>query len=106
FLPVDEQLALLKRGAVDLVDEAQLRAKLERSRKTGVPLSVKTGFDPSSPDLHLGHTVLLRKMKHFQDFGHRVIFLIGDFTARIGDPTGKKATRPQLTEEQARENAE
>lgn len=106
FLPVDEQLALLKRGAVDLVDEAQLRAKLERSRKTGVPLTVKVGFDPSSPDLHLGHTVLLRKMKHFQDLGHRVIFLIGDFTARIGDPTGKKTTRPQLTEEQVKENAE
>lgn len=106
FLPVEEQLALLKRGAVDLVDEAQLRAKLERSRKTGVPLTVKVGFDPSSPDLHLGHTVLLRKMKHFQDLGHRVIFLIGDFTARIGDPTGKKTTRPQLTEEQVRENAE
>jgi len=106
FRPVDEQLALLKRGAVDLVDEAQLRAKLERSRKTGVPLTVKTGFDPSSPDLHLGHTVLLRKMRHFQELGHKVIFLIGDFTARIGDPTGKKATRPQLTEEQVKENAE
>jgi tyrosyl-tRNA synthetase len=106
FRPVDEQLALLKRGAVDLVDEAQFRAKLERSRKTGVPLTVKVGFDPSSPDLHLGHTVLLRKMRHFQELGHRVIFLIGDFTARIGDPTGKKATRPQLTEEQVRENAE
>lgn len=106
FLPVDEQLALLKRGAVDLVDEAQLRAKLLRSRAKGVPLTVKVGFDPSSPDLHLGHTVLLRKMKHFQDLGHRVIFLIGDFTARIGDPTGKKTTRPQLTEEQVRENAD
>jgi tyrosyl-tRNA synthetase len=106
FLPVDEQLALLKRGAVDLVDEAQLRAKLLRSQKTGAPLTVKTGFDPSSPDLHLGHTVLLRKMKHFQDLGHRVIFLIGDFTARIGDPTGKKATRPQLNEEEVKANAE
>jgi tyrosyl-tRNA synthetase len=106
FPPVDEQLALLKRGAVDLVDEAQLRGKLERSRKTGTPLTVKTGFDPSSPDLHLGHTVLLRKMRHFQELGHRVIFLVGDFTARIGDPTGKKSTRPQLTEEQVRENAE
>jgi tyrosyl-tRNA synthetase len=106
FLPVDEQLALLKRGAVDLVDEAQLRVKLERSRAKGAPLTVKVGFDPSSPDLHLGHTVLLRKMKHFQDLGHRVIFLIGDFTARIGDPTGKKTTRPQLTEEQVQSNAE
>ena len=96
---------LLRRGAVDLVDEAQLRAKLERSRQTGEPLTVKTGFDPSSPDLHLGHTVLLRKMFHFQQLGHRVIFLIGGFTALIGDPTGKKATRPQLTEEEVEANA-
>jgi len=96
---------LLRRGAVDLVDEAQLRAKLERSRQTGEPLTVKTGFDPSSPDLHLGHTVLLRKMFHFQQLGHRVIFLIGGFTALIGDPTGKKTTRPQLTEEEVEANA-
>jgi tyrosyl-tRNA synthetase len=106
FPPVDEQIDLLKRGAVDLVDLAQLRAKLERSRKTGTPLTVKTGFDPSSPDLHLGHTVLLNKMKHFQDLGHRVVFLIGGFTARIGDPTGKKATRPQLDEAEVQANAE
>jgi tyrosyl-tRNA synthetase len=105
FPPVDEQMELLRRGAVDLVDEAQLRAKLERSRRTGEPLTVKTGFDPSSPDLHLGHTVLLRKMRHFQQLGHRVIFLIGGFTALIGDPTGKKATRPQLTEAEVEANA-
>ncbi|RPH52831.1 tyrosine--tRNA ligase, partial [bacterium] len=105
FPPVDEQMELLQRGAVDLVDPAQLRAKLERSRRTGVPLTVKTGFDPSSPDLHLGHTVLIRKMRHFQQLGHRVIFLIGGFTARIGDPTGKKATRPQLSEEEVEANA-
>ena len=105
FPPVDEQLALLRRGAVDLVDEAQLAAKLERSRQAGKPLLVKTGFDPSSPDLHLGHTVLLRKMKHFQDLGHRVVFLVGSFTALIGDPTGKKTTRPQLTEEDVQANA-
>ena len=105
FAPVEEQMELLRRGAVDLVDEAQLRAKLEKSRKTGVPLTVKVGFDPSSPDLHFGHTVLLRKMRHFQQLGHRVIFLIGDFTARIGDPTGKKATRPQLNEEEVMANA-
>jgi tyrosyl-tRNA synthetase len=105
FLPVDEQMELLRRGAVDLVDEAQLRSKLERSRRAGTPLTVKTGFDPSSPDLHLGHTVLLRKMRHFQQLGHRVIFLIGGFTARIGDPTGKKATRPQLSEEEVEANA-
>ena len=105
FPPIDEQMELLQRGAVDLVDPAQLRAKLERSRQTGEPLTVKTGFDPTSPDLHLGHTVLLRKMGHFQQLGHRVIFLIGGFTARIGDPTGKKATRPQLTSEEVQANA-
>ena len=105
FPPVDEQMALLRRGAVDLVDEAQLRAKLERARRTGEPLTVKAGFDPSSPDLHLGHTVLFRKMRHFQQLGHRVVFLIGDFTGRIGDPTGKKATRPQLTQEEVEANA-
>jgi tyrosyl-tRNA synthetase len=105
FPPVDEQMELLQRGAVDLVDPAQLRAKLERSRQTGQPLVVKTGFDPSSPDLHIGHTVLLRKMRHFQQLGHRVIFLIGGFTARIGDPTGKKATRPQLTSEEVEANS-
>ncbi|HSF43624.1 MAG TPA: tyrosine--tRNA ligase [Thermoanaerobaculia bacterium] len=105
FPPVDEQMALLARGAVDLVDPALLRAKLEKSAKTGQPLTVKVGFDPSSPDLHLGHTVLLRKMRHFQQLGHRVIFLIGGFTARIGDPTGKKATRPQLSQEEVEANA-
>ena len=106
FLSVDEQWEQISRGAVDLVSEADLRRKLEKSRATGRPLAVKTGFDPSSPDLHLGHTVLLRKMRHFQRLGHRVIFLIGDFTAMIGDPTGKKATRPQLSREQVLANAE
>jgi tyrosyl-tRNA synthetase len=105
FLPVEEQLAVLRRGAVHLVDEAQLRSKLERSRASGKPLRIKAGFDPSSPDLHLGHTVLLRKMRHFQDLGHHVTFLVGSFTALIGDPTGKKSTRPQLTEEQVEANA-
>jgi tyrosyl-tRNA synthetase len=105
FAPVEEQMELLRRGAVDLVDEAQLRAKLEKSRRTGVPLTVKVGFDPSSPDLHFGHTVLLRKMRHFQELGHRVIFLIGSFTALIGDPTGKKTTRPQLSEDEVMANA-
>ena len=105
FPPVDDQLALLKRGAVDLIDEEQLRAKLERSRAEGEPLVVKTGFDASAPDLHLGHTVLLRKMRHFQELGHRVVFLIGDFTAMIGDPSGKKATRPQLSREQVLANS-
>ncbi len=106
FLPVDEQMELLQRGTVDLIDEAQLRSKLERSRKSGKPLTIKAGFNPSSPDLHLGHTVLLRKMRHFQRLGHRVVFLIGTFTARIGDPTGKKVTRPQLTSEQVAANAQ
>ncbi|HEX7183011.1 MAG TPA: tyrosine--tRNA ligase [Thermoanaerobaculia bacterium] len=105
FPPVDEQMKLLTRGTVDLIDEAQLRAKLEKSRGAGEPLTIKAGFDPSSPDLHLGHTVLFRKMRHFQQLGHRVVFLIGGFTARIGDPTGKKATRPQLTEEEVEANA-
>ena len=104
--PVDEQLEVLRRGAVDLVDEAQLRAKLERSRKTGEPLTVKAGFDPSSPDLHLGHTVLLRKMRHFQEQGHRVVFLVGSFTALIGDPTGRSKTRPPLSMEEIAQNAE
>lgn len=105
FPPVDEQLGLLKRGAVDLVDEDQLRDKLARSRKEGRPLTVKTGFDPSSPDLHVGHTVLIRKMKHFQDLGHRVVFLVGDFTAMIGDPSGRKATRPQLSRDEVLANS-
>jgi len=106
FAPVEDQLALLRRGVVDLVSEEDLRRKLERSRATGKPLAIKAGFDPSTPDLHLGHTVLLRKMAHFQRLGHRVIFLIGDFTGMIGDPTGKKSTRPQLTREQLAANAE
>jgi len=106
FAPVAEQMELLRRGAVDLVSEEDLTRKLERSRATGKPLAIKTGFDPSTPDLHLGHTVLLRKMAHFQRLGHRVIFLIGDFTGMIGDPTGKKATRPQLTRDEILANAE
>ncbi|MEJ2084138.1 MAG: tyrosine--tRNA ligase [Acidobacteriota bacterium] len=105
FAPVEEQLELLRRGSVDLVDEDQLRSKLQRACDTGTPLTVKTGFDPSSPDLHLGHTVLLQKMRHFQILGHRVVFLIGDFTARIGDPSGRNLTRPQLSAEQVEENA-
>lgn len=105
FPPVDEQLALLERGAVDLVEREQLKAKLERSRTTGKPLTIKAGFDATSPDLHLGHSVLLRKMRHFQQCGHRVVFLIGDFTAMIGDPSGRKATRPQLTREEVLANS-
>ncbi len=106
FPPVDEQMSLLTRGIVDLVMEDELRRKLERSRATGVPLTVKVGFDPTAPDIHLGHTVLLRKMRHFQDMGHRVIFLIGDFTGLIGDPTGRSKTRPPLSREEIARNAE
>jgi tyrosyl-tRNA synthetase len=106
FKPVDEQLAYLKKGAAEIVKESELRAKLDRSLAAGKPLRVKAGFDPTAPDLHLGHTVLLRKLKHFQDLGHTVIFLIGDFTGMIGDPTGRSATRPPLTREQIAENAE
>jgi tyrosyl-tRNA synthetase len=106
FPPVDEQLAYLKKGAAEIVKESELRSKLERSLASGKPLRVKAGFDPTAPDLHLGHTVLLRKLKHFQDLGHTVIFLIGDFTGMIGDPTGRTATRPPLTREQITENAE
>ena len=106
FPPVEEQLAYLKKGAAEIVKESELRSKLERSRASGKPLKVKAGFDPTAPDPHLGHTVLLRKLKHFQDLGHTVIFLIGDFTGMIGDPTGRSATRPPLTREQIAENAE
>jgi tyrosyl-tRNA synthetase len=106
FLPVDEQLTYLKKGSAEIIREADLRAKLEKSRSTGKPLRVKLGMDPTAPDLHLGHTVVLRKLKHFQDLGHTAIFLIGDFTGMIGDPTGRSATRPPLTREQIEENAE
>jgi len=105
FRPAAEQLDYLRKGAVDIIRPEELLAKLERSRRTGRPLTIKVGFDPSAPDLHLGHTVVIRKMKHFQDMGHRVVFLIGDFTGMIGDPTGVSKTRPVLTREQVRRNA-
>ncbi len=106
FAPVDEQLTYLKKGSAEIIREPDLRAKLEKSRAAGKPLRVKLGMDPTAPDLHLGHTVVLRKLKHFQDLGHTAIFLIGDFTGMIGDPTGRSATRPPLTREQIEENAE
>ncbi|MGA9074608.1 MAG: tyrosine--tRNA ligase [Candidatus Sulfotelmatobacter sp.] len=106
FQSVEEQLTYLKKGSAEIIREADLRAKLEKSRATGKPLRVKLGMDPTAPDLHLGHTVVLRKLKHFQDLGHTAIFLIGDFTGMIGDPTGRSATRPPLTREQIEENAE
>src|SRR5260370_33778965 len=99
FPPVEEQLAYLKKGAAEIVKESELRAKLERSHASGKPLRVKAGFDPTAPDLHLGHTVLLRKLKHFQDLGHLVIFLIGDYTGMITDPTGRSELRPLLARE-------
>ena len=105
FKPVDEQLAYLKKGVAEIIPEPELAAKLEHSRKTGTPLRVYLGVDPTAPDIHLGHTVVLRKLKHFQDLGHTAIFLIGDFSAMIGDPTGQSETRPPLTREQVDANA-
>ena len=106
FAAVDEQLTYIKKGSAEIIREAELRAKLEKSRATGKPLRVKLGMDPTAPDLHLGHTVVLRKLKHFQDLGHTAIFLIGDFTGMIGDPTGRSVTRPPLSREQIEQNAE
>src|SRR5438046_8957732 len=103
---LDEQLAYLTKGAEETIRVAELRSKLERSARTGKPLRVKAGFDPTAPDIHLGHTVLIRKLKHFQDLGHTVIFLIGDFTGMIGDPSGRTATRPPLSVEEIARNAE
>ena len=105
FAPVDEQLTYIKKGSSEIIRETELRSKLEKSLASGKPLRVKAGFDPTAPDLHLGHTVLLRKLKHFQDLGHTVIFLIGDFTGMIGDPTGRSATRPPLSAEELMKNA-
>ena len=105
FKPVDEQLAYLKKGAAEIIPEPELRASLEKSLKSGTPLRVYLGVDPTAPDLHLGHTVVLRKLKHFQDMGHTAVFLIGNFSAMIGDPTGVSETRPPLTREQVDANA-
>src|SRR5437899_322521 len=105
FAPVDEQLAYIKKGSSEIIRGSELSSKLEKSRASGTPLRVKAGFDPTAPDLHLGHSVLLRKLKHFQDLGHTVIFLIGDFTGMIGDPTGRSATRPPLSPEEIMRNA-
>ncbi len=106
FPPVDEQLAYIKKGAAEIIHERELRERLENSFKTGKPMRVKAGFDPTAPDLHVGHTVLIRKLKHFQDLGHTVIFLIGDFTGMIGDPSGRSVTRPPLTRADIDRNAE
>ena len=106
IVTIDEQITYLKKGLAELIREEELRERLIQSGKTGVPLRIKAGFDPTAPDLHLGHTVLLRKMKHFQDLGHTVIFLIGDNTGLIGDPTGRNTTRPPMTREEIDRNAE
>ncbi len=103
---VEQQFEYLKKGCVEIIQEQELKTRIERSLKENKPLKVKAGFDPTAPDIHLGHTVLLRKMKHFQDLGHDVIFLIGDFTGLIGDPSGKTITRPPMTREQIQKNAE
>jgi tyrosyl-tRNA synthetase len=105
FRPVEEQLAYLKKGVAEVIPEEELKAKLANSVKTGKPLRVYLGVDPTAPDIHLGHTVVLRKLKHFQDMGHTAIFLIGDFSAMIGDPTGQSETRPPLSREQVEVNA-
>jgi tyrosyl-tRNA synthetase len=105
FPPADEQLDYLQKGAAEIIRLSDLRERLEAYRKTGQPLRVKAGFDPTAPDLHLGHTVLMRKLKHFQDLGHQVIFMIGDFTSLIGDPTGRSVTRKPLTSEEITQNA-
>ncbi|MCF6289923.1 MAG: tyrosine--tRNA ligase [Desulfobacterales bacterium] len=103
---IDAQIELIERGAVDVISREELKKKLRRFQETGVPLKIKAGFDPTAPDLHLGHTVLIQKMKHFQELGHEILFLIGDFTGMIGDPTGKSETRKPLTREDVQQNAE
>lgn len=105
-MTIDEQLAYLRKGTIEIIREEDLRTKLERSARTGKPLRVKLGADPTAPDIHLGHTVVIRKLHAFQELGHTVIFLIGDFTGLIGDPSGKSATRPQLTRDEIAQNAE
>jgi tyrosyl-tRNA synthetase len=105
-LTIEEQFEYLKKGAVEIIREEELKSKLTKAAATGKPLRVKAGFDPTAPDLHLGHTVLLRKLKHFQDLGHTVIFLIGDFTGMIGDPSGRNVTRKQLNKDEVLANAE
>ncbi len=105
FIEPEEQLKILRRGVEEIISEEELLSKLKKSKEKNMPLRVKAGFDPTAPDLHLGHSVLLRKLRQFQDLGHRVLFLIGDFTAMIGDPSGRSETRPPLTEAEVKENA-
>ncbi|MGH9563795.1 MAG: tyrosine--tRNA ligase, partial [Terracidiphilus sp.] len=105
FPPVPEQISYLKKGVAEVIRDEELKSKLENAERSGKPLRVYLGVDPTAPDIHLGHTVVLRKLKHFQDIGHTTIFLIGDFSAMIGDPTGQSETRPPLTREQVDANA-
>jgi len=104
-MTIDEELKILKKGVAEIITEEDLKKKLERSHIENRPLVIKLGLDPSAPDIHMGHTVVLRKLKHFQDLGHQVVLIIGDFTGMIGDPTGKSETRKQLTRQQVLENA-
>ena len=104
-VPIDEQIAVITRGAVDVHVRAELEERLKKAQATGKPLRVKAGFDPTRPDLHFGHAVLMAKMRQFQDFGHHVILLVGEFTAMVGDPTGKSDLRPRLTREEVRASA-
>ena len=106
FLSVNQQMDLIRRGAEEIIPEDELVRKLERSQSKNIPLIIKLGCDPSRPDLHIGHGVVLRKLRHFQDLGHTAVLVIGDFTAMIGDPSGRNKTRPQLTLQEARSNAE
>ena len=106
MVSIDEQLKIITKGAEEIISIDDLKRKLERSQKTGVPLTVKLGLDPTAPDIHLGHTVVLRKLKQFQELGHRAVIVIGDFTGMIGDPTGKSKTRKPLTREEVAQNAE
>src|ERR687893_1730041 len=105
-MTIDEQLESLRKGTVEIIREDDLRAKLEKSARMDVPLRVKLGADPTAPDIHLGHAVVIRKLRAFQELGHTVVFLIGDFTGLIGDPSGKNTTRPQLSREEIAANAE
>src|SRR5512146_2689280 len=105
FPDVQQQLDYVLKGAAEVISVAELSEKFKKSKENGKPLKIKVGFDPTAPDLHLGHTVILRKMKHFQDLGHTVVFLIGDFTGMIGDPSGRNVTRPPLSREQIEKNA-
>jgi tyrosyl-tRNA synthetase len=104
FPSVEEQLARIREGALEIIPEEELAAKLKRSRETGVPLVIKQGFDPTRPDLHVGHAVSIHKLRTFQELEHRVVFVIGDFTARVGDPSGQSETRPMLSEAEIEEN--